>query len=154
VTAGKNVPGRADHGETVLAVVSRGLRGYAKLGVHVLAAVAAAIATLASDGGTAVQWLQVLAQALLVAGVWVASNTVPGAKYAKSIVSAASAALAVLIPALIEGRNAFEGGTLVNMIIAVAGALGVWGVPNTTAAGVNVIALAARLRAEAGPGGA
>jgi hypothetical protein len=147
--AGSNVPGRADHGaaQVDLTVMVRGLRAYAKLGVHVLFTVAAVVATLLTNGGTTIEWLQVISLAVVAAGVWIAANTVPGAKYAKAVVSAIGAVLAVLIPALEQGGEAFSGGTLVNMVIAVLGVLGVWAVPNTTTDGENVLKLAARVRA-------
>jgi hypothetical protein len=151
--AGSNVVGRADHAaaRVDLSVMARGVRAYAKLGVHLLFTVAAVVATLITRGGTTIEWLQVLSLAVVAAGVWIASNTVPGARYAKAVCSAIGAALAVLIPALEQGGEAFSGGTLVNMIIAVLGVLGVWAVPNTTKDGENVLALADRLRA-ANPG--
>jgi hypothetical protein len=143
-TSSSGVP---DHAGTQVtpAVTAGGWRAYAKLLVYVLFTVATAVATLIDGGGTAAEWLQVIAQAVSVAGVWIASNTVPGARYAKAIIAAAGAALTIAIPAVLEGGDGFTAGTITNMILAVAGALGVWAVPNTTAGGENVQTVAARV---------
>jgi hypothetical protein len=145
--SGSGVPGRPDHAGTAVGVTvtAGGARAYAKLGVFLLSVIGQAVVALLDGGGSAAEWCQVAATAASAAGVWIASNTVPGARYAKVVCAAAGAVLAVLIPVLLEGGDGFTGATGVNMLLAVAGALGVWAVPNVTAGGENVLAVADRL---------
>jgi hypothetical protein len=150
---GKNIEGQPDHASaaqpTVALVVTRGLRAYTKLAIHVLFTLLGTIWVLIDKGGDAAQWVQVVSQVVVIAGIYMASNTVPGAKYAKATISAIAAALTILIPAILgahEPGDGFSTGTVVNMVIAVLGSLGVVTFADKTPDGQNVIELAERLR--------
>lgn len=123
---------------TTLEPVTSGLRAYTKLLVAVLFAVASTVATLVDSGGTALQWLQVLSQAVVLAGTYVASQQVPGARYAKAVTTATGAALSVLIGVIGTGGD-LTSGVIINMIFAVVGVLGVYQFADKDTAGVNVL---------------
>jgi hypothetical protein len=140
------VPSPAEEGTQVgVTVAATGWRAYAKLAAYLVCVMAATAAPLADgDGGSVVEWLQVCSAGIAAAGVWVASNTVPGGKYAKTACAAVGTALAVLIPALAEGGEGFTGATGINMLLAVASVIGVWAIPNRTKGGENVLVTAQR----------
>jgi hypothetical protein len=142
-------PPPAEEGTQVgVTVAATGWRAYAKLAAYLVCVMAATAAPLADgDGGSVVEWLQVCSAGIAAAGVWVASNTVPGGKYAKTACAAVGTALAVLIPALAEGGEGFTGATGINMLLAVASVIGVWAIPNRTKGGENVLVTAQRAQA-------
>jgi hypothetical protein len=139
----------AEEGTQVgVTVAATGWRAYAKLAAYLVCVMAATAAPLADgDGGSVVEWLQVCSAGIAAAGVWVASNTVPGGKYAKTACAAVGTALAVLIPALAEGGEGFTGATGINMLLAVASVIGVWAIPNRTKGGETVLVTAQRAQA-------
>lgn len=101
---------------------------YAKLIAQLLVTVALAI--VAALGGdnlvTSVEWVNVAIVACGAAAVFYGPN-VPGAKYTKLVVSALAAVLTLLASAIVGGVQTVE---LIQMLIAAAGAVGVYGVQN------------------------
>lgn len=101
---------------------------YAKLVMQVIVTIAAAIvAAMAGDNALdSVEWVNV---AIIGAGAVAVVYTpnVPGAPVAKFVVSAIAAVLTVLASAIVGGIQSVE---VIQMLIAGAGAVGVWAVPN------------------------
>lgn len=124
---------------TVIQPVTSGLRAYTKLLVAVGFALASTVSTLIDSGGTPLQWLQVLSQAVVLAGTYVASQQVPGARYAKAVTTATGAALSVLIGVIGTGGD-LTAGVILNMVFAVVGVLGVYQFADKDKDGVNVLA--------------
>ncbi|MFA7264861.1 MAG: hypothetical protein WC054_00875 [Candidatus Nanopelagicales bacterium] len=101
---------------------------YAKLVMQVVVTIAAAlVAALAGDNVVdSVEWVNVAIIGVGAAAVFTAPN-IPGAKYTKFIVSALAAILTVLASAIVGGIQTVE---LIQMLIAAAGAVGVYAIPN------------------------
>jgi hypothetical protein len=105
------------------------LKFFAAAVVTVLAAVAAA---LTGDGVvSATEWVNV---ALLGAGALAvfAGPNVPGAVYTKFFLALLTAGLTVLVSAIVDGITTVE---WIQIILAAAGAVGVYAVPNVPGTG-------------------
>jgi uncharacterized membrane protein YjjP (DUF1212 family) len=101
---------------------------YAKLVVAVLVTLATAVvAALAGDNAVdSVEWVNVAITGVGAAAVFAAPN-IPGAAYTKSILAALAAVLTILASAIVGGIQTVE---IIQMLIAAAGAVGVYAVPN------------------------
>lgn len=101
---------------------------YAKLVMQVVVTVAVAlVAALAGDNlVSSVEWVNVAIVGVGACAVFYAPN-VPHAKVTKFVMSALAAVLAVLASAITNGVQAIE---VIQMLIAAAGAVGVYAVPN------------------------
>jgi len=101
---------------------------YAKLLMQVLVTVAVAVvAAMAGDNIVdSIEWVNVAIVGVGAAAVFAGPN-IPGAAYTKFILAALAAVLAVLASAITDGIQTVE---LIQMLIAAAGAVGVWAVPN------------------------
>ncbi len=101
---------------------------YAKLVMQVVVTIAAAI--VAALGGDSVieatEWVNVAIIGVGAAAVFYGPN-IPGARITKFVMSALAAVLTVLASAIIGGIQPVE---LIQMLIAGAGAVGVYAVPN------------------------
>lgn len=104
------------------------MQKYAKLIMQLVVTVAAAIvAYLANDNAVdSVEWVNVAIIGVGSASVLYAPN-IPGAPVAKFVMSALAAVLTVLASAIVGGIQPVE---LIQMLIAGAGAVGVYAVPN------------------------
>lgn len=102
---------------------------YAKFVAIVVATVLSAItAALVGDSVISPQeWVNIAILGVGAAGVFAAPN-VPGAKYTKSILAALAAGLTVLASVIIGGVHMVE---IIQIALAVLGALGVYAVPNS-----------------------
>lgn len=102
------------------------LKKYSKTVVQVVITVLAAVAAVWAGGVTPVEWVNVAIIGAGALSVFTAPN-VPGAAYTKSILAAVTAALVVLTSAITGGLVFVE---VVQIVIAAAGAVGVYAVPN------------------------
>ena len=93
--------------------------------VTVLAAVAAALTGDNTISST--EWVNVAILAVGACGVFAAPN-VPGARYTKSVLAVFTAGLTVLVSAIVGGVSPVE---LIQIVLAAAGAVGVYAVPNS-----------------------
>lgn len=109
------------------------LRAYTKAIVQVIVTVLAAIAAVYTDGVSAHEWVNIGIIGAGALSVFTAPN-VPGAAYTKTILSAITAGLVVLTSAITGGVSFPE---LVQIIIAAAGALGVYVFKNVPELGVH-----------------
>lgn len=102
---------------------------YAKLFVMVLVTIATAIvAALGGDNVVdTVEWVNVAIAGVTAAGVFAAPN-VPGANYTKAILAVLGAVLTLLTSFIAGGLDASE---IIQLLIAAAGAVGVYAVPNS-----------------------
>jgi len=107
------------------------MKQYAKAIAAVVVTVLAAIAAAMTGDNTisATEWVNVAILAIGACGVFAAPN-VPGARYTKAILAVLTAALTVLASAVTGGVSATE---LIQIIMAAAGAVGVYAVPNEPA---------------------
>ncbi|SRR6266542_1270187 len=105
---------------------------YAKAIVAVLVTVLAAIGAAMTGDNTisSVEWVNVAIMGAGAAGVFAAPN-VPGAVYTKAILAVLTAGLTVLVSAVVGGITTTE---WIQIVLAGAGALGVWVLPNTASA--------------------
>lgn len=101
---------------------------YLKLLGQVLVTVAVAlVAALAGDEIVdSVEWVNVAIVAVTAGAVFYGPN-VPGAPITKAVLSALGAVLTILASAIVGGLQTVE---IIQMVIAAAGAVGVWAVPN------------------------
>lgn len=105
---------------------------YAKFVVQVIVTVATAIvAAMAGDDViSSVEWVNVAIVGVGAAAVFYGPN-VPGARVTKFVLSALAAVLTVLASAIVGGLQTVE---IIQMLIAAAGAVGVYAIPNKTPA--------------------
>lgn len=101
---------------------------YAKAALAVVVTVlAAVVAALTGDNTiSSTEWVNVAILAVGACGVFAAPN-VPGARYTKAVLAVLTAGLTVLVSAIVGGVSPTE---LIQIIIAAAGAVGVYAVPN------------------------
>lgn len=113
---------------------------YAKLAVQVLVTIATAIvaALVGDDTINSVEWVNVAIVGVTAAGVFYAPN-VKGANVTKFVLSALGAVLVVLASTITGGIGAVE---VIQMLIAGAGAVGVYAIPNKTVATSGTVASA------------
>lgn len=109
------------------------LKAYTKAIVQVVITILAAIAAVYTDGVTNQEWVSIAIIGAGALSVFTAPN-VPGAAYTKSILAAITAGLVVLTSAVTGGVQFNE---LVQIIIAAAGALGVYVFKNEPELGVH-----------------
>lgn len=102
------------------------MQKYAKAVVEVVITVLAALAVVWAGGVSAEEWVNVAIIGAGALGVFAAPN-VPGAEYTKAILAATTAGLVVLASVITSGVGFPE---LVQIIIAAAGAVGVYAIPN------------------------
>lgn len=104
------------------------MQKYAKLIMQVVVTVATGVvAALAGDNLVdSVEWVNVAIVGVGAAAVFAGPN-IPGAAYTKSILAALAAILTILASAIVGGIQTVE---VIQMVIAAAGAVGVWAVPN------------------------
>lgn len=104
------------------------MRKYAKLIVQVLVTVATALVAALATGNVvdSAEWVNVAIVGVGALAVFAAPN-IPGAAYTKSILAALAAVLTVLASAILDGIQITE---VIQMLIAAAGAVGVYAVPN------------------------
>ena len=107
-------------------------RAYAKFIVQALITVLAALAGVWTGGVTPVEWVNVAIIGVGALGVFAAPN-VPGAPYTKAVLAVLTAGLVVLSSAIVGGIDFPE---LVQIIVAGAGAVGVYAVQNKPKLGV------------------
>lgn len=108
------------------------MKKYTKAIVQVVITILVALAAVWTGGVTAVEWVNVAIVGVTALNVFAAPN-VPGAAYTKSILAAAGAVLVVLTSAITGGVSFQE---LVQIIVAGAGAVGVYALPNKSELGV------------------
>lgn len=101
---------------------------YAKLAAQVVVTIALAIVAAMSgdDAVSSVEWVNVAIAGVTAAGVFYAPN-IPGAPITKFVLSALGAVLVVLASAILGGIDTTE---VLQMLIAGAGAVGVYAIPN------------------------
>lgn len=103
------------------------IKVYAKSIAAVVATVLSAIYISLGDGSvSSTEWVNVAIAGVGALTVFYAPN-VPFAKYTKSVVAAATAGLIVLQSAITDGVTQTE---LIQIVLAVAGAVGVYAVKN------------------------
>lgn len=102
------------------------MQKYTKAIVQVLVTVLVALAAVWTNGVTTPELVNVAIVGVGALGVFAAPN-VPGAAYTKSILAALTAGLVVLASVITSGVGFPE---LVQIIVAVAGAVGVYALPN------------------------
>lgn len=104
------------------------MKQYAKAILAVVVTVLAAVAAALTGDNTisATEWVNVAILAVGACAVFAAPN-VPGARYTKSILAVLTAGLTVLVSAIVGGVSPVE---LIQIILAGAGAVGVYAVPN------------------------
>lgn len=107
-------------------------RAYTKFIVQAVIAVLVALAAVWTGGVTNVEIINVAIVGVGALSVFAAPN-VPGAAYTKAILAALSAALVVLTSAVTGGIVFPE---LVQILVAAAGAVGVFALPNKPDLGV------------------
>lgn len=108
------------------------MRKYTKAIVQVVVTILVALAAVWTGGVTNMELVNVAIVGAGALGVFTAPN-VPGAAYTKGILAAITAGLVVLASA-ITGGVAFP--ELVQIIVAAAGAVGVFALPNRPELGV------------------
>lgn len=100
---------------------------YLKFAAALAGTVATVLVSSLSDGHvSAAEWVQVAISAATAAGVWTAAN-VPSLTWAKAAIAAVLAGLNLLVTYLVGGVTVVE---WINIGLAVAGALGVYAIPN------------------------
>lgn len=104
------------------------MQKYSKFAAAVVVTVLAAIAAALTGDATimANEWVNIAIMGVGAAAVFAAPN-VPGAKYTKSILAVLTATLTVLASVILGGVTSVE---LIQILIAGAGAVGVYAVPN------------------------
>lgn len=107
---------------------------YAKALAAVLVTILSALAAVLVDGVSPTEWVTVAIAGVGAAGVFAAPN-VPGAAYTKSILAALTAGLTILATAIVGGVDTTE---WLQIIIGVAGAVGIYAVPNRIGLQVRV----------------
>lgn len=102
---------------------------YAKALAAVVVTVLAALAASLTGDNTisSAEWVNVAILAVGAGAVFAAPN-VPGARYTKSILAVLTAGLTVLVSAIVGGVSPTE---WIQIILAAAGAVGVYAVPNS-----------------------
>lgn len=108
------------------------MKKYAKTIVQVIVTILVALAAVWTGGVTTVELVNVLIVAAGALQVFTAPN-VPGAVYTKGILSAVTAGLVVLT-SVVTGGLVFP--ELVQILVAAAGAVGVFVIPNKPELGV------------------
>lgn len=105
------------------------MKTYLKVIVHAVAAVLAAVLPLAitNHSLSSSEWVNVAIASVGALTVYFGPN-VPGAQYTKGILAALAAGLTVLSSVITDGVSQ---GELVQILVAVAGAFGVFGVKNS-----------------------
>lgn len=105
------------------------MKKYAKFFAAVVVTVLAAVAAALTGDNTisASEWVNVAILAAGACGVFTAAN-VPGARYTKFVLAALTAGLTVLASAVTGGVSPVE---LIQIVLAAAGAVGVYAVPNS-----------------------
>jgi hypothetical protein len=109
-----------------------GWRAYTKFIVQAVIAVLVALAAVWTDGVTANEWVNVSIVGVGALSVFTAPN-VPGAENTKTILSALAAGLVVLNSVITNGITFPE---TVQIIVAAAGAVGVYAFANKPKLGV------------------
>lgn len=100
---------------------------YAKLFAMVATTVLVALVPFLSDNVvTGAEWINIAIIGVGAAAVFAAPN-VPGARYTKAVLAVLSAVLVLLASFITNGLNVSE---VIQLVIAAAGALGVYAVPN------------------------
>lgn len=101
---------------------------YAKAGVAIVVTVIMAIiAAMAGDDlVSATEWVNVAIAGVGAAAVF-ASPNVRGSRYTKAVLAVLTAVLTVLVSAIVDGITTTE---LLQILVAAAGAIGVYAVPN------------------------
>lgn len=107
-------------------------RAYTKSIVQVLITVLVAVAAVWTGGVTPIEWVNIGIVGVTALNVFAAPN-VPGAAYTKAILSATGAGLVVLTSAITGGISFPE---LVQILVAGAGAVGVFAFDNKPKLGV------------------
>jgi len=104
---------------------------YAKALTAVLVTViSAVVAALVGDNNvSATEWVNVAIAGVGACAVFAAPN-VPGAAYTKAIIAVLTAVLTLLASYIVDGISTTE---LLQLLVAAAGAVGVYAVPNKTA---------------------
>lgn len=104
------------------------MQKYAKLALQVVVTVATAlVAALAGDNLVdSVEWVNVAIVGVGAGAVFYGPN-IPGAPITKAVLSVLAAVLTVLASAIVGGIQTVE---VIQMLIAGAGAIGVYAVPN------------------------
>ena len=108
-------------------------KAYSKFIVQVIVTVLVALAAVWTGGVSSVEWVNVAIVGVGALAVFTAPN-VPGAEHTKTILAALTAGLVVLASAIIGGVTFPE---TVQIIVAVAGAAGVYVARNNPALGVH-----------------
>ena len=107
---------------------------YAKMLAMVTVTIAsAAVAALSDNRITANEWINLCIAGVGAAGVFAAPN-VPGARYTKVILALMSSGLMALASTIDGGLTAPE---VLQVVIALAGAVGVYAIPNASPAPVR-----------------
>lgn len=107
-------------------------KAYTKFIVQVIITVLTALAAVWAGGVTPVEWVNVAIVGAGALAVFTAPN-VPGAEYTKGILAAITAGLVVLSSAITGGLAFVE---IVQIIVAAAGAVGVFAFENKPPLGV------------------
>lgn len=107
---------------------------YAKALMAVLATVVSAVVAALDGGGhmTPVSWTNVVLAGLAACAVFAAPN-VPYAKYTKAVLAVLTTVATALMPILSAGHG-FTTSDVLQLVVAALGALGVFAVPNRSAA--------------------
>lgn len=108
------------------------MKKYTKFLVQAVITVLVALAAVWAGGVTPVEWVNVAIVGVGALSVFAAPN-VPGAEYTKGILSALTAGLVVLTSAITGGLVFVE---VVQIIVAAAGTVGVFGFKNQPELGV------------------
>lgn len=107
-------------------------KAYAKFIVQAVITILAALAAVWTGGVTAQEWVNVAIVGTGALAVFAAPN-VPGAVYTKAILASLAAGLVVLNSVVVGGLTFPE---IVQIVIAAAGAVGVYAVKNQPNVGV------------------
>ena len=107
-------------------------KAYAKFIVQAIITVLVALAAVWTGGVTPVEWVNVAIVGVGALAVFAAPN-VPGAEYTKAILAALTAGLVVLASVITGGLVFVE---IVQIVVAAAGAVGVFAVKNQPNLGV------------------
>lgn len=111
------------------------MTSYSKMLAMVAATVAAAaVAALSDNTITTKEWINLAVAGVGAAAVFAGPN-VPGARYTKAVLAALSAGLMALLSTIDGGLTT---SAFLQVAIAVAGALGVYAVPNSQPASAQV----------------
>lgn len=106
---------------------------YAKSAAAIVVTILSAILAASTGDGVvdAAEWVNVAILAVGACAVFAAPN-VPGAQYTKTVIAALTAALTVLASVILGGVDTTD---VIQMVVAAAGAVGVFAVPNEGGAG-------------------